>query len=104
MRYSQKRFFVAGVCGLFISIMPCLALDLTPQIQGGSAELHTSKIALDVIYGKADAVELKMDIYFPPDPEGKTVPAVMFVHGGDPALKRASPVTYVSKGAPPFLL
>ena len=82
MRHSQKRFFVAGVCGLFISSAPCLVLDMTPQIQRGSTELHTSKTARDVIYGKADAVELKMDIYFPPDTEGKTVPAVMFVHGG----------------------
>jgi hypothetical protein len=65
MRHSQKRFFVAGVCGLLISSAPCLALDMAPQILRGTAELHTSKTTRDVIYGKADGVELKMDIYFP---------------------------------------
>lgn len=55
---------------------------MTPQILHGVTELHTSKTAHDVIYGKADAVALKMDIYFPPNEEGRPVPAVMFVHGG----------------------
>jgi acetyl esterase/lipase len=82
MRHLQKRFLLAGICGLLISSAPCLALNMTPQILRGVTELHTSKTARDVIYGKADAVELKMDIYFPPNEEGKPVPAVMFVHGG----------------------
>jgi acetyl esterase/lipase len=82
MRHLQKKFLLAGICGLLISSASCLMPDMTPQIQRGSTELHTSKTSRDVTYGKADTVALKMDIYFPPNEEGKPVPAVMFVHGG----------------------
>jgi acetyl esterase/lipase len=81
MRVLQEKI-VAGFCALLIFDATCLALDMTPQILRDTAELHTSKTTRDVIYGKADGVELKMDVYFPPDAESKLVPAVMFVHGG----------------------
>lgn len=43
--------------------------------------IDARKIERDIIYGKADGVELKLDIYFPKETKGK-LPVTVYVHGG----------------------
>jgi acetyl esterase/lipase len=93
MRLLPAKIFLAGLCAVFISAEPCVALDMKPYVSRG-VELHTSKTARNVIYGKAENVELKMDIYFPSNEEGKPVPAVMFVHGGGWSVGDKSRMTF----------
>ncbi len=54
-----------------------------PQRRPGLAApaVDARKIERDVIYGKADGVELKLDFYFPKKTEGK-LPVTVYVHGG----------------------
>jgi len=40
------------------------------------------KVAKNLIYKRASAEELKMDVYSPPDARGMRRPAVIFIHGG----------------------
>ena len=40
------------------------------------------RVERNVTYGRADDVELKMDVYFPANSTSNTVPAVIFIHGG----------------------
>jgi acetyl esterase/lipase len=41
-----------------------------------------AKIERDVVYGKVDGVDLKLDIYFPKQSGTNPVPVAMYVHGG----------------------
>ncbi|MEO5801903.1 MAG: alpha/beta hydrolase [Verrucomicrobiota bacterium] len=54
-----------------------------PNRRAGLAALAVDarKIQQDVVYGKADDVELKLDLYFPKKTEGK-LPVTVYVHGG----------------------
>ncbi|MBI3852228.1 MAG: alpha/beta hydrolase [Verrucomicrobia bacterium] len=51
-----------------------------PVLPGLSDAAET--IDRDVTYGRAGAVELKMDLYFPKKTDGKALPVAMYVHGG----------------------
>ncbi len=54
-----------------------------PNRRAGLAALAVDarKIEREVTYGKADEVELKLDLYFPRKREGK-LPVTVYVHGG----------------------
>ena len=56
-----------------------MSLYFTISCRAGSSE--TGKIEKDVIYGKADNADLKMDIYYPAEGTGNS-PALIYVHGG----------------------
>ena len=45
-------------------------------------KFHPIRIEHNVVYGHADDMDLKMDIYFAPDTGDRPVPAIMFIHSG----------------------
>lgn len=49
--------------------------------QGMTAGVIPDKVERDVVYGKADDVELKLDLYYPKKTAGK-LPVTVYVHGG----------------------
>ena len=41
-----------------------------------------AKVQEDMVYGRVDGIDLKMDVYSPSNATGRPTPAVMYIHGG----------------------
>src|ERR1043165_4503368 len=70
---------------------PASADSTTPDAKGaarqarkgaGTLKVDAAKIERDVTYGKAAGTELKLDLYFPRESDGKRLAAAVYVHGG----------------------
>jgi acetyl esterase/lipase len=72
--------FVFSLWALLILCMGCSALTFwkKPPMPGTVA----AKVQSDVIYSRVSGEELKMDIFFPTNTTGKSLPVVLYVHGG----------------------
>jgi len=77
------RKIILATAAILIFVAHAIALDMTPQIKRSDGEeLRMAKNFRDVTYGVADGVDLKMNLYLPPQAKSEMVPVVLCVHGG----------------------
>ncbi len=72
--------FAFSLWALLILCIGCSALTFwnKPPAPGNMA----AKVQSDVIYSRASGEELKLDVFFPTNTTGRSLPVVLYVHGG----------------------